>query len=86
MPLTDVGKPHKTQLRLDSSKRAFTDLMQQTLPANTSIEVNVQQHATHGAMISYKLRAVANKDKSDLENTIKIAMKAYASHFEIIWN
>ena len=86
MPLTDVGKPHKTQLRLDSSKRAFTDLMQQTLPANTSIEVTVQQHPTHGAMVSYKLRAVASKDQSDLENAIKTAMKAFASQFEIIWN
>jgi fatty-acyl-CoA synthase len=86
MPLTDVGKPHKTQLRLDSAKRAFTDLMKQTLPADTSIEVTVQQHATHGVMVSYKLKAVASKDQSDLENTIKTAMKAYASHFEIIWN
>jgi len=46
----------------------------------------VQQHATHGVMVSYKLKAVASKDQSDLENTIKTAMKAYASHFEIIWN
>jgi fatty-acyl-CoA synthase len=84
MPLTDVGKPAKVQLRLDAARRAFTAaLADVTGDGRVSVDMVADTRQGHRAVI--RVAAPAGAERSEIENRIRDKMKYFATPYEIVW-
>ena len=74
MPLTDVGKPAKVQLRLDAARRAFTAALAD-VAGGGGVSVDMVADAKQGnrAVITVMLSSGANR--SEIEDRIRERMK-----------
>jgi fatty-acyl-CoA synthase len=84
MPLTDVGKPAKVQLRLDAARRAFTAALAD-VAGGDGVSVDMVADAKQGnrAVITVMLSSGANR--SEIEDRIRERMKFYPTPYEIAW-
>lgn len=85
MPLTDVGKPAKVQLRLDAAKRAFTAALAD-VAAGGRVSVDMVSDPKRG------YRAVIQVDPSgsgstrqEIESRIAERMKYYPTPYQVAW-
>ena len=84
MPLTDVGKPAKVQLRLDAAKRAFTAALAD-VAGHGGVSVDMVADAKQGNRAVIKVAAPAGASRSEIEERIRERMKYYATPYEIAW-
>lgn len=88
LPLTDVGKPLKAKLRLDSAERAFQAVIAQAagLSADSPrLEVAAQAHPTLGVSIAVAVADIPQAQRAGLTDRIAEAMSAYAYSYTLAW-
>ena len=83
MPLTDVGKPHKAQLRFDAARRVFICALAGALGPGIGVEVGPD--AAAGTRVTITLSAPAPESLGAIELRIHEVMKAYAAHYVVKW-
>ena len=87
MPLTDVGKPAKVQLRLDAdaAKRAFTAaLADVTGDGRVLVDMVANARQGHRAAV-IKVAAPVGASRVEIEDRIREKMKYFATSYEIAW-
>jgi fatty-acyl-CoA synthase len=84
MPLTEVGKPAKVQLRLDAAKRAFTVALAD-VGGKGSVSVDMVADAKEGSRAVIKVAAPGGASRSEIEERVREKMKYYAMPYEIAW-
>jgi fatty-acyl-CoA synthase len=85
MPLTDVGKPAKVQLRLDAARRAFAAALTDVV-SNGQVSVNMVADAKQGNRAMIHVTPSAGANRQDIEDRIRERMKYYATSFTIEWS
>jgi fatty-acyl-CoA synthase len=85
MPLTDVGKPSKVQLRQDAGRRAFLAALMHSLGPGTPMDVQVGPHPIHGTLATIRLPA-SGRHSAELEQKVHEVMKAYTMPYVLEWN
>jgi len=84
MPLTDVGKPAKVQLRLDAAKRAFNEALADVANGGTvSVEMVTDPKSGNRALV--RIANVALGARQDVESRVQEKMRYYATPYEITW-
>ena len=84
MPLTDVGKPAKVQLRLDAARRAFTAALAD-VAGDGGVSVDMVADAKQGNRAVIKVAPPAGANRSEIEDRIRERMKYYSTPYEIAW-
>ena len=82
MPLTDVGKPAKVQLRLDAARRAFTTAL---ADVGGDITVDMVADAKQGNRAMIRVAPRAGINRQEIEERIRERMKYYSAAYEIEW-
>ncbi len=77
MPLTDIGKPDKVQLRYDAARRAFTEALSAALGPGARFSVSVGPDPVHGTVAAIRVSSGALQEKIDE------IMKAYGLRYRI---
>ncbi|MCC6474501.1 MAG: acyl-CoA synthetase [Burkholderiales bacterium] len=81
LPLTDIGKPDKVNLRFDAARRAFTEVLAAALGARAQLAVEVGPDATHGTRVTVAVSGMAAGCRLDIERRIAGVMKGYSYHY-----
>jgi fatty-acyl-CoA synthase len=84
MPLTDVGKPAKVQLRLDAARRAFTAALAD-VAGGGKVSVDMVADSKQGNRAVIKVDNSAGIARGEIEGRIQERMKYYATPYEISW-
>ena len=84
MPLTDVGKPAKVQLRLDAARRAFTAALSDVI-GDGGVSVDMVADVKQGNHAVIKVSAPAGASRKEIEDRIREKMKYYSTPYEIAW-
>jgi fatty-acyl-CoA synthase len=84
MPLTDIGKPAKVQLRLDAARRAFTAALADVAGAG-AVSVEMIADARQGNRAMIQVAPPAGADRATIEDRIRERMKYYATPFSVAW-
>lgn len=84
MPLTDVGKPAKVQLRLDAARRAFTVALAD-VAGSGRISVSMVADAKQGNRAVIQVAPGANASRQEIEDRIRERMKYYPTPYQIDW-
>lgn len=85
MPLTDVGKPAKVQLRRDAAQRAFTAVLADAVGADARVAVEIVSDAEAGSKAVVTVTMAPGRAKAEIERRIVEAMKPYAMAYAIAW-
>jgi hypothetical protein len=85
MPLTDVGKPAKVQLRRDAARRAFTARMAQILGHDARVSVDIVADDAAGTKAIITVAPAAGRLAAEIEGRIRDEMKAYPTAYAIEW-
>jgi fatty-acyl-CoA synthase len=83
MPLTDVGKPAKVQLRLDAARRAFTTALADV--AGGGVSVDMVADAKQGNRAVIRVVPTVGANRREIEDRIRERMKYYPTPYEITW-
>jgi fatty-acyl-CoA synthase len=84
MPLTDVGKPAKVQLRLDAARRAFTAALAD-VAHGSKVSVDMVSDPRQGNRALIRVDDRAGVARGEIEGRIQERMKYYATPYEISW-
>jgi fatty-acyl-CoA synthase len=84
MPLTDVGKPAKVQLRLDAARRAFTAALAD-VAGSGCVSVEMVADAKQGNRAVINIAPSADADRSEIEARVRERMKYYPTAYTIEW-
>ena len=84
MPLTDVGKPAKVQLRLDAARRAFTAALSE-VTGDGLVSVDMVADAKQGNRAVIRVVPKADASRREIEDRIRDRMKFYPTSYEIEW-
>lgn len=82
MPLTDVQKPAKAELRRDAARRAFRQVLADVAEGDLSVDIVADPVKGNVAMISIAGPAAGRKD---VEERIREQMKAFAFPYVVQW-
>ena len=82
MPLTDVQKPAKAELRRDAARRAFRDVLANVADGNLSVDIVADPVKGNVALIMAAGPAAARRD---IEDRIHERMKAFAFAYVVQW-
>ena len=82
MPLTDIGKPNKVELRIDAAQRSFASALAAALGPGAKISVDVRPDPVHGNIAAIRA-SVPGKDPAEVRHKIGETMKAYAMQYRI---
>jgi fatty-acyl-CoA synthase len=85
MPLTDIGKPAKVQLRLDAARRAFTAALADVAGAGR-VSVRMVADAKQGNRAMIEVAAADGANRAEIEGRIRERMKFYATPFSVEWS
>jgi fatty-acyl-CoA synthase len=85
LPLTDIGKPNKAQLRQDAAVRTFKTVLGAALGGEADIAVDVAPDKTHGTLATIRVSGSAS-ERDALEAKIAVVMKAYTMQHRIAWS
>ncbi len=84
MPLTGVGKIFKPELRWDSVRLVYGELVRAaTEPANIDAKVTVGAHDVHGTLATI---ALSGERDAEIEALIADSLKPFAVRHEIVWS
>jgi fatty-acyl-CoA synthase len=81
MPLTDVQKPAKVELRRDAARRAFREVLAGIADGKLTVEIVADPVKGNTAVISVADAGV----RSDVEAKINERMKAFATPYTVRW-
>ena len=84
MPLTDVGKPAKVQLRLDAARRAFTAALAD-VAGSGRVSVDMVADAKQGNRAVINIAPPADANRSEIEARVRERMKYYPTAYTIEW-
>jgi fatty-acyl-CoA synthase len=84
MPLTDVGKPAKVQLRLDAAKRAFTAALAD-VAAGGCVSVDMVADPKQGHRAVIRIESGFGATRKEIESHIEERMKYYSTPYQIKW-
>lgn len=84
IPLTDVGKPAKVQLRHDAAQRAFTAALAD-VAGKSALSVSMVADAKQGHRAVIRVSATEDAGRKSIEESIRDRMKFYSTSFEIEW-
>ena len=82
MPLTDVQKPAKAELRRDAARRAFRDVLANVADGKLSVDIVADPVKGSVALITAVGPAAARRD---IEDRIHERMKAFAFAYVVRW-
>ena len=82
MPLTDVQKPAKAELRRDAARRAFRDVLANVADGKLSVDIVADPVKGNVALITAAGPAAARRD---IEDRIHECMKAFAFAYVVQW-
>ena len=82
MPLTDVQKPAKAELRRDAARRAFRDVLANVADGKLSVDIVADPVKGNVALITAAGPAAARRD---IEDRIHERMKAFAFAYVVQW-
>jgi fatty-acyl-CoA synthase len=85
MPLTDIGKPAKVQLRLDAARRAFTTALAD-VAGGGRVSVDMAADAKAGNRAVITVAPGADTTRAQVEERIREAMKFYPTPYAIEWS
>ena len=85
MPLTDVRKIAKPQLRMDCARRAFEAELRPSISNHVNLSVRVEPHSRYGTLTTIVLRGQPSVQGTDLEQKIAAIMKRHTAAYEIVW-
>jgi fatty-acyl-CoA synthase len=86
MPLTDVQKPAKVELRRDAARRAFRELLADLGEADSGeVTVDVVPDPVKGSVALIRVAGAAPGAQRDLEAKIHERMKAFAFAYAVQW-
>lgn len=75
LPLTDVGKPRKPELRLDAAKRVFSEALREL-----GVDVSVDEHKVHGTLATITLP----RTDAALEQQVHDILDPYTIQHEVV--
>ncbi len=84
MPLTDVGKPAKVQLRLDAARRAFTTALAD-VAGSGRVTVSMVTDAKQGNRAVVNIAPPAGANRGEIEERVRERMKYYSTAYAIEW-
>jgi fatty-acyl-CoA synthase len=84
MPLTDVGKPAKVELRRDAAKRVFTAMLAD-VAGNGRVSVNMAADARQGSRAVINVVPAADVGREEIERRIDNRMKYFSTPYVIEW-
>ena len=84
MPLTDVGKPAKVQLRLDAARRAFTAALAD-VAGSGRVSVSMVADAKQGNRAVINIAPLADANRGEIEERVRDRMKYYPISYAIEW-
>ncbi len=82
MPLTDVQKPAKLELRRDAARRAFREVLAGVADGKLAVDIVADPVKGNVAVITV---AAAPDARSGVEETISERMKAFATSYTVQW-
>jgi fatty-acyl-CoA synthase len=82
MPLTDVQKPAKVELRRDAARRAFAEVLADVGP----LTVEMVTDPTKGTMAVIRVAAGASDARRGIEKRIRDKMKAFPTAYVVQWS
>ncbi len=85
LPLTDIGKPAKMQLRHDAAARTFLRVLGDALGRGIGFAVSVGPDATRGTIAAIRVAAAPDK-RREIEAEIHRIMKDYTMAYRIEWD
>jgi len=85
MPLTDIGKPAKVQLRLDAARRAFTAALAE-VAGSGGVSVDMVADAKSGNRAVITVAPDAGATREQVEARIRETMKFYPTPYAIEWS
>jgi fatty-acyl-CoA synthase len=83
MPLTDIQKPAKVELRRDAARRAFGAVLADVADGGARVEVAADPLKGNVAVI--RLAARATDSRRDIEEQIRDRMQAFSTGYRIEW-
>jgi fatty-acyl-CoA synthase len=83
MPLTDIRKLAKAELRKDAVRRVFDRVLRSTL--GPDIEISVMPHDVHGIAVTVTLPAIPEQGRPDVERSIDQAVRGFATRVITVW-
>jgi len=86
MPLTGVGKIFKPTLRLDAARQMVSELLADLVPADATLDVQVNAHAVHGHLITVALAGVAASAQPALEAQLHERLNPLVMRHEVVWS
>jgi fatty-acyl-CoA synthase len=84
LPLTDIGKPAKVQLRQDAAARTFRSVLAKALGRDSGLAVTVAPDAQKGNLVTIRIDAGTAK-RSEIEAETHRVMKEYTMSYRIEW-
>ena len=85
LPLTDVGKPRKPELRHDAAKRVFSEILGAVDDDGVGIEVDVGDHAVHGTLATVRLASNGSGENAEIERRVHELLDPFQIQHEIVW-
>ncbi len=85
MPLSDVGKPLKIELRFDAAQRAFVAALAPLAEQGIGVDVAVGPHPAHGTLAIVTLTGGAGADRGAVRAEASRILDAYAIRHELVW-
>jgi fatty-acyl-CoA synthase len=88
LPLTDVGKPIKTDLRRDIAERTFRSVLSEATGLSCEsgqLEIIVQPHPTQGVVVAIVVTDVAAAEQVEQAARISETMDRYSFAYTIEW-
>jgi fatty-acyl-CoA synthase len=84
LPLTDIGKPAKVQLRQDAAARTFRAVLSTALGRDTGLAIAVGADETRGTVVTIRVDAAYDK-RREVEAEIQRVMKEYTMPYRLDW-
>ena len=80
MPLTDIGKPNKVQLRQDAAERTFSAALRAAFGQQAQVSVSVGPDPIHGTLATIRTK-VPGKSADAIAEEVNRIMKAYSMQY-----
>ncbi len=85
MPLTDVGKIFKPELRSRAAKLVYGELVRSIAAAVSEPEIEIVSDPIHGTLVLVSLLRTVAIDDQDVEQRIGSALEGFTCAHRIIW-
>lgn len=85
MPLTDVGKIFKPELRKRASRQVYFEIVQAIAGAGSDPELEIVSDPVHGTLVSVTLSRIEDMRDRDVERRLRSALEGFTCAHRISW-